>query len=139
MGMSPYIKRLRQHIGHDLLLMPSVSALIFNDKGELLLHRSSDDGKWYIIGGAMDPGETSADACVREVREETGLTVTPERLVGVYTSPTVTYPNSNRSSTSAPPSSAKCSRAISTSRTMNRWNSAISRSKLCRNCGRIIG
>src|SRR3954468_10829312 len=93
MGLSGYIKTLRQRIGHDLLLMPAVSALIFNEQGHVLLHQSADDARWYLIGGAMDPGENAADACVREVREETGLIVRPERLVGVYTSPTVVYPN----------------------------------------------
>src|SRR5438105_15883534 len=96
MGTSSYIQALRKKIGHDLLLLPAVSAIIFNDRGEVLLHQSSDDGRWYLIGGAMDPGENPADACVREVREETGLIVVPDRLVGVYTSPTVVYPNGDR-------------------------------------------
>lgn len=96
MATPSYIKKLRQYIGHDVLLMPSVSALIFNDRGEVLLHQSSDDAKWYLIGGAIEPGENPADACVREVREETGLQVVPQRIVGVYTSPTVVYPNGDR-------------------------------------------
>ena len=96
MGASEYIKNLRQRIAHDLLLMPAVSAIIFNDQGHVLLHQSSDDGKWYLIGGAMEPGEAASDACVRETREETGLIVHPERLVGVYTSPTVVYPNGDQ-------------------------------------------
>src|SRR5439155_5015363 len=96
MGMSAYIQSLRTRIGHDLLLLPAVSAIIFNDRGEVLLHQSSDDGRWYLIGGAMDPGENPADACVREVREETGLIVTPERIVGVYNSPQGVYPNGDQ-------------------------------------------
>jgi 8-oxo-dGTP diphosphatase len=96
MAASPYIKNLRERIGHDLLLMPAVSAIIFNEQGHVLLHQSSDDARWYLIGGAMDPGENASDACVREVREETGLVVEPQRLVGVYTSPTVVYPNGDQ-------------------------------------------
>src|SRR4051794_40400166 len=96
MGLSGYIAKLRQRVGRDLLLMPSVSAIIFNDDGHVLLHRSADDAKWYLIGGAMEPGEHPSDACVREVREETGLIVSPERLVGVYTSPPVVYPNGDQ-------------------------------------------
>ena len=96
MGTSSYIQSLRKKIGHDLLLLPSVSAIIFNDRGEVLLHQSADDGRWYLIGGAMDPGENPAGACVREVREETGLIVTPERIVGVYNSPQVVYPNGDQ-------------------------------------------
>ena len=96
MAISAYIQPLRSRIGHDLVFLPAVSALIFNDRNEILLHQSSDDRKWYLIGGAMEPGEQPADACVREVREETGLIVVPERVVGVYTSPNVTYPNGDQ-------------------------------------------
>ena len=96
MAISSYIHSLRSRIGNDLLFLPAVSALIFNDNGEILLHQSSDDGRWYLIGGAMEPGEQPADACAREVLEETGLIVVPERLVGVYSSPKVVYPNGDQ-------------------------------------------
>src|SRR5207302_9028236 len=75
------------------VMMPGVSAIIVNDAGHVLLHRAGHDGKWYVIGGAPDPGEELADAAVREALEETGLTVVPERLVGVYTDPLVRYAN----------------------------------------------
>lgn len=96
MPISDYLKGLRSKVGHDLLLVPSVTAVIFNDRGETLLLRSSDDGKWYTIGGAMDPGENPADAAVREAFEETGLRVVPRRIVGVYADPPVTYANGDR-------------------------------------------
>ena len=96
MGLSPYIKSLRQRVGNDRLFLPAVSAVIFNDAGEVLLHQSVDDGRWYLIGGAMEPGEEPADACAREVLEETGLVVTPERLIGVYPTPLITYPNGDQ-------------------------------------------
>jgi len=50
----------------------------------VLLQLRSDDGKWGLPGGALEPGEEPAEAAVREVREETGLEVVPERIVGVY-------------------------------------------------------
>ncbi|HYO09964.1 MAG TPA: NUDIX domain-containing protein [Tepidisphaeraceae bacterium] len=93
MGISNYIRHVRRKIGHDLLLLPAISAIIIDDRGHVLLHRSSDDGKWYTIGGAVDPGEDPADAAVREAKEETGLDVVPERIIGVYTSPEIEYPN----------------------------------------------
>lgn len=96
MAISAYLKSIREKVGHDLLFVPAVSAIIFNDAGEVLLHQSSDDGNWYTIGGAMDPGEEPAEACVREALEETGLRVVPERIVSVHTSPPVTYANGDR-------------------------------------------
>lgn len=59
----------------------------------MLLHRSTDDGNWHTIGGAIEPGESPADAVLREVREETGLDVIPEFVSGVYTRPPMTYAN----------------------------------------------
>jgi 8-oxo-dGTP pyrophosphatase MutT (NUDIX family) len=96
MAISPYIKSIREKIGNDLLFIPAVSAIVINERNEVLLHRSADDGNWYTIGGAIDPGEEPADACVREALEETGLHVVPERILAVQTSPVISYPNGDK-------------------------------------------
>ena len=96
MAISDYLRQLRTKVGHDLLHVPAVTGIVINEAGEVLLHRSRDDGNWYLIGGAMDPGEEPAEAVVREVREETGLIVVPERIVDVHSSPLVVYPNQDR-------------------------------------------
>ncbi len=88
-----FIKQLRTKIGHDLLFIPGVTALVFNSAGEVLLGKRSDTGKWAVIGGIIDPGEQPAAAAIREVLEETGVTIAIERVSGVYTSPVITYPN----------------------------------------------
>ena len=77
---------------------PSVSAVIFDRRGWLLLQQRSDGGQWGLPGGSVEIGESVADAVVREVREETGLTVRPLRIVGVYSDPAlqiVRYPDGN--------------------------------------------
>jgi 8-oxo-dGTP pyrophosphatase MutT (NUDIX family) len=77
---------------------PSVSAVIFDRRRRLLLQQRSDGGQWGLPGGSIEIGESLATAVVREVLEETGLTVTPRRLIGVYSDPSlqvIRYPNGN--------------------------------------------
>ena len=76
----------------------SVSAVIFDRRGRLLLQQRSDGGQWGLPGGAVEIGESVAEAVVREVREETGLSVRPRRIVGVYSQRAlqiVRYPDGN--------------------------------------------
>jgi ADP-ribose pyrophosphatase YjhB (NUDIX family) len=54
---------------------------------EILLTERSDFEVWCLPGGEVDPGESLAQAAVREAREETGLEVELTRLVGVYSRP----------------------------------------------------
>lgn len=45
------------------------------------------EGEWVLPGGLVEPDETAATACAREVREEVGLRVRPVQLVGLYDDP----------------------------------------------------
>ncbi len=77
-----------ERIGKQGVLRPGASALIFDPPREkILLTRREDNGRWCLPGGGMDPGESAAEACVREVLEETGLEVRVTKLVGIYTTP----------------------------------------------------
>lgn len=87
MPISDYLRHLREQVGHQLLVMPCVTAAILDDAGRLLLVRHSNGDVWVAPGGSMDPDETPADAVVREAWEETGLWVEPTRLIGVYAGP----------------------------------------------------
>ncbi len=95
MAISHYLGSLRAHVGHELLLMPSVAVMIRDAAGRLLLVRDRDTGLWQTVGGGMDPNEQPADAAVREAFEETGLRVAPTRILGVHAGPLfcLTYPN----------------------------------------------
>ena len=68
-------------------LVPAASAIVVDDAGRILLHRRTDNALWSIPGGAMALGESIAETAVREVKEETGLDVVPERVVGIYSNP----------------------------------------------------
>lgn len=71
-------------LGKQGKLRLGCSAAIFDEDRRILLTRRSDNGQWCLPGGAMESGETAAEACEREVLEETGLSVRVKRLVGVY-------------------------------------------------------
>lgn len=88
-----------ERIAREAMVMVGASALILDQAGErVLLTRRTDNGRWCLPGGRMDPGESLAETCVREVREETGLEVEVVRLIGLYSSPDVlvVYADGNR-------------------------------------------
>ncbi len=88
-----------ERIGKEGQLRPGASALIFNETRDcILMTQREDNSRWCLPGGGMDSGESAAEACVREVLEETGLEVRVVKLVGVYTSPDilVEYPDGNK-------------------------------------------
>lgn len=72
-------------------------AVIINYQKEVLLEKRADNGFWGLPGGSVDPGESVSAALLREVFEETGLTVEIIRLVGIYSDPReysiMTYPD----------------------------------------------
>ena len=84
MVMSEYMRKLRQKVGHQLLELPSVSVVVRDEEGRVLLVRHAETGDWVTPGGALEPSEPPADAAVRETWEETGLHVRLVRLAGVY-------------------------------------------------------
>jgi 8-oxo-dGTP pyrophosphatase MutT (NUDIX family) len=68
-------------------MVPSVNVLVANDNGEILLIRRTDNGNWALPGGAIDFGESVAQAAIRETREETGIDCEITGIVGIYTDP----------------------------------------------------
>ncbi|MDV5144055.1 NUDIX domain-containing protein [Streptomyces sp. SBC-4] len=94
MATPDFIRTLRETAGHQLLFLPGVSAVVFDDRGRVLLGRRSDNGMWAVIGGIVEPGEQPADCAVREVYEETAVHCVPERILLVETlRKPVVYPN----------------------------------------------
>jgi 8-oxo-dGTP pyrophosphatase MutT (NUDIX family) len=85
-------------LGREGKIRLGCSAAIFDEQGRILLTKRSDNGQWCLPGGAVDPGETVAEACEREVWEETGLRVHVKRLIGIYSysDQLVVYPDGNK-------------------------------------------
>lgn len=92
MATPDFIRTIRTSAGSQLLWLPGVTAIVFDDDGRVLLGRRSDTGKWSVIGGIPEPGEQPA-ACVREVHEETAVHCVAERVVLVQALDPVTYGN----------------------------------------------
>jgi 8-oxo-dGTP diphosphatase len=62
----------------------SVAGIVVNDDDRVLVIKRDDNGHWEAPGGVLELGESFEDGVRREVLEETGLTVSVERLTGVY-------------------------------------------------------
>jgi ADP-ribose pyrophosphatase YjhB (NUDIX family) len=68
-------------------MVPSVNVVVTNDRDEILLIRRSDNDNWAVPGGAIDLGESMAQAAIRETKEESGIDCEITGLVGIYTDP----------------------------------------------------
>lgn len=91
-----FVLALRERLGHDLLWMAGVTAVVRDERGHVLLGRRADNGRWGLVSGILEPGEQPAAGLVREIEEETGVVARVEALAGVWTQPEVTYPNGDR-------------------------------------------
>ena len=98
MPISEYIRRIRAKVGKDLLLIPGVTAVVINEHGQALLQRRRDTRTWAPLSGGVEPGETIAETAKREVFEEAGIEIVPQRIIAVLSGPEyqVTYPNGDR-------------------------------------------
>ena len=91
-----YIKWIRSKVGHEKIIIVYAGGCIFNKNGEVLLQKRADCNKWGFPGGAIELGETPEMAAKREVKEETGLEIEVQKLIGIYTDSDVVYPNGDK-------------------------------------------
>lgn len=62
----------------------AVGGFVTNEQGQILMIKSPRYGDWEFPGGQVEEGEILTDALIREVLEETGITVNIKSLIGVY-------------------------------------------------------
>lgn len=88
-----YIRKIRQLVGHQPLIMTSASGALVNEQEAVLLQERADTGDWGFPGGYMEFGETFEQTVVREFKEDAGIAVEPQRLLKILDHDTYTYPN----------------------------------------------
>ncbi|WP_405910332.1 MULTISPECIES: NUDIX hydrolase [unclassified Streptomyces] len=93
MATPDFILAIRATAGHQLLSLPGVSAVVFDDEGRVLLGQRADNRQWAVLAGIPEPGEQPAACAVREVYEETAVRCEIERVVSVRALKPVTYEN----------------------------------------------
>jgi ADP-ribose pyrophosphatase YjhB (NUDIX family) len=74
----------------EIIRIPCVGGIVNDLEGRLLLIKRGHEpgaGLWSLPGGRVEPGESDTAALVREMLEETGLTVTPGPLAGAVERP----------------------------------------------------
>ncbi len=69
MPISLYLKKLRAKIGHDILQIPSVASVVRDENERILFVKSAETETWSLPAGAIDLGESPAEAVVRKVFE----------------------------------------------------------------------
>lgn len=65
-----YLRRLRQAVGNDLVLMPGAMVALQREDGRVLLTKRADDGTWCLPAGAAEPGGSFTRTAVDELAEE---------------------------------------------------------------------
>ncbi|KRL98792.1 NUDIX hydrolase [Liquorilactobacillus satsumensis] len=91
--MADYIKMIRGLVGHTPIILNTAAGVVLNAEHEVLLNLRADTHNWSLPGGFLEYGETYAQACVREVKEDSGLEVEVVRLLATFDEGTVAYPN----------------------------------------------
>ena len=74
--------RLEKELGYATAKV-GAGAAIFNDDGQILLVKRADNRKWGFPAGGVEPNESAAEAAVRETKEEAGVDVRVDELIGV--------------------------------------------------------
>ena len=68
-------------------LVPASGVLAVNERGEILLQRRRDTCQWALPMAKQELGDTITECAIRETKEETGVDVAVDGLVGIFSDP----------------------------------------------------
>lgn len=88
--MENYVETIRRKIGHDLLVLVGANVIIYNTHHEYLLQQRAN-GNWGLMGGLMEVGESLEETAIREVYEESGLTIEALMQLQTFSGPTFRF------------------------------------------------
>ncbi len=92
-----YWKKIRNAVGSDRIILSGVACAVVREE-KILLVRHGDFDMWQIPGGFQELGESVEQTATREIREELGVELRPEKLISVMSSPkwNIAYPNGDK-------------------------------------------
>ena len=93
-----YVHTLREKLGPQKIILNCAGAVIVRD-GKILFQRRTDNGKWGLIGGLLELGETYEQAALREILEESGLAVRLTSFLGIFHNHNMMWQNGDRAHT----------------------------------------
>lgn len=93
-----YVKDIRKDLGSRKIILNAAGGVIVKDN-KVLLQRRSDNNEWGLIGGLLELDETYLEAALREVKEETGLSVKPLYFLGIYHNHNMVWANGDKAHT----------------------------------------
>lgn len=98
MVMEAYFKELREKIGHEEIIMPGVIGVLFDATRTKVLLEQRGDGEigWSFVGGMQNINESVMTSIIREFKEEAGLEVEIDSLIGVDTNFHHVFPNGDQ-------------------------------------------
>lgn len=91
--MANYIQEIRALVGHKPIILNTAAGILVNDQQQVLLNLRTDTHNWSLPGGYLEYGETYAEACVREYKEDSDLDVRIMARIGIFDRGEAVYPN----------------------------------------------
>ncbi|MFB9769175.1 NUDIX hydrolase [Lactiplantibacillus modestisalitolerans] len=99
--MANYIQEVRALVGHKPMILNTAAGILVDDQQRVLLNLRTDTHNWSLPGGFLEYGETYAQACVREYKEDSGVDVEIVDHIGIFDRGETTYPNGDVTQTIA--------------------------------------